>query len=285
MRVSSFVRVVALALVAAVGALTPGAAWAQGNSSNNGNAGLRAVPFVFIGNDGDCGAGTFGSHIVTSAWLGGMGLPDTDDTALNGVAATKNDPHRGLLLSKNGPTTDCSAAGARIVGAQNATVDTTTALGFDYRNGGHCGAGAPRFNLTVKPPTGPNTFHFVGGCANGTQTPAPQDPTQWTRARFVLTDPAQAFPPVPAGSTIVSLTVIFDEGTDSTSTQDPNGVGLAVIDNIFVNNTFIRTGNGVADGTSGEVKNQRDDEDRNNQDNGAGNDANGGNNGLGVGRQ
>ena len=257
MRVSSVVRIIAVGMVVVVAALGPTGAFAQSERD------LRAIPFVFIGNDGDCGPGTFGSHIVTSAWLGGMGLPDRGgDTALNGVAATKDDPHRGLLLSKNGPSPDCSSAGARIVGAQGVTVDATFALGFDYRNGGHCGAGAPRFNLTVKPPTGPNTFHFVGGCANGTQTPAPQDPAQWTRDRFVLTDPAQTFPPVVAGSRIVSLTIIYDEGTDTPSVQDPNGVGLAVVDNIFVNGAFVRTGNGIADGTSGEVKRDRDDEDR-----------------------
>ena len=33
--------------------------------------------------------------------------------------------------------------------------------------------------------------------------------------------------------------------------QDPNGVGLAVVDNIFVNGEDIRTGTGVADGTAG----------------------------------
>jgi len=136
MRVSSFVRIVAVGMVMVVAALGPTGAFAQPERE------LRAIPFVFIGNDGDCGPGTFGSHIVTSAWLGGMGLPDRGgDTALNGVAATKDDPHRGLLLSKNGPTTDCSSAGARIVGAQGMTTDATSALGFDYRNGGHCGAG------------------------------------------------------------------------------------------------------------------------------------------------
>src|SRR5947208_2970585 len=154
---------------------------------------LRAVPFVFIGKAGDCGPPTAGSHIVTAAWLGGMGLPDRDgDAALNGVPATADDPHRGLLLSKNGPSTDCSSAGARITGVKGMTVDAAFTLGFDYRNGGHCGAGAPRFNVVAKPATGPNTSHFVGGCANAASTPAPQDPAEWSRVRFGA---AQRFPP------------------------------------------------------------------------------------------
>lgn len=236
-------RIVAVGMFVVLAALFPALVSADSDS-------LRAVPFVFIGNEGDCGPGTFGSHIVTSAWLGGMGLPDQDsDTALNGVPATADDPHRGLLLSKNGPTTDCSSAGARITGVRGMTVDATYALGFDYRNGGHCGAGAPRFNVVATPPTGPNTFHFVGGCANGEATQAPQDPEQWTRVRFTA---AQQFPPITPGSRIVSITLLYDEGTDTASVQDPNGVGLAVVDNVFINGAFIRTGTGIADGTRGE---------------------------------
>jgi len=243
MQIRNVVRILVVAMVVVVGALSPvGAADAQQH---------QAVPFVFIGKADDCGAGTFGSHVVTSAWLGGMGLPDNGgDTAFNGVADTAKDPHRGLLLSKNGPSPDCSSAGARISGVRGMSVDATFTLGFDYRNGGHCGAGAPRFNVVAKPPTGPNTSHFVGGCVNGVQTPAPQDAVEWTRARFTA---AQQFPPIPAGSTIVRITLLHDEGTDTASVQDPNGVGLAVVDNVFINGQFIRTGTGVADGASGEV--------------------------------
>jgi len=137
---------------------------------------LRAIPFVFIGNDGDCGPGTFGSHIRHFGMARRHGPAGQGrGHRAHGVPDTRTTRTR-LLLSKNGPTTDCSSAGARIVGAQGMTVDATSALGFDYRNGGHCGAGAPRFNLTVKPPTGPNTFHFIGGCANGAQSPAPRTP-------------------------------------------------------------------------------------------------------------
>ena len=243
MQIGNVVRILVVAMVLVVGALGPVGAADQHH--------LSAIPFVFIGKADDCGAGTFGSHIVTSAWLGGMGLPDSGgDTALNGVLDTANDPHHGLLLSKNGPSTDCSSAGARITGVRGLSVDATFTLGFDYRNGGHCGAGAPRFNVVAKPATGPNTSHFVGGCANGVQTAAPQDPAQWTRARFT---PAQQFPSIPPGSRIVSITLIYDEGTDTASDQDLNGVGLAVVDNIFINGQFIRTGTGVADGASGEA--------------------------------
>ena len=66
--------------------------------------GLRAVPFVFVGAPGDCGP-LPGSNIVTSAWLPGMGLPDNGDP---NTAANAGDRRFGLLLNKNGLTTDCS---------------------------------------------------------------------------------------------------------------------------------------------------------------------------------
>lgn len=209
---------------------------------------LRAVPFVFVGTARECG-GTPGSRIVTSAWLGGMGLPDNEGA---NTAANANDPRLGLLLSKNGATPDCSSSGARITGVRGMEVDATFTLGFDYRNGGHCGAGAPRFNVSFRPPAGSPpetpTFSFVGGCANGVQSPAGQDPAEWTRARFT---PAQQFPPIPPGSRIESISILYDEGTDTPSanafSQEPSGVGLAVIDNIYINGRLIKRGNGVAE--------------------------------------
>lgn len=201
---------------------------AFGDDEKNDKA-PQAEPFVFVGSAKDCG-GTAGSAIVTSAWLTGLGLPD-DGKILN---PDSGDPHFGLLLSKNGPTANCSSAGATITASEGLAV---TELGFDYRNGTHCGAGSPRFNLT----TSDNVAHFVGGCANGTTTPSPQDPTQWTRVRFTNIA-SQIFPTLAAGTTIKSLSIIVDEGTDTTSVDDPLGVGLSVVDNIDINGTLITNG-------------------------------------------
>ena len=119
------IHIMAVGMLVVFGALVP--ALAPADSS-------RAVPFVFIGTAAQCG-GVAGSHIVTSAWLGGMGLPDNGGP--NGDPATANDPHRGVLLNKNGPTTDCSSAGLIITNVPKVITD----LDFDYRNGTHCGAG------------------------------------------------------------------------------------------------------------------------------------------------
>jgi len=237
-----FFTIAALVLTAAVGLA----------DDDNGNGQLQAVPFVFVGTAAGCTPGAAGSNIVTSAWLGGMGLPDNNSS---NTAPTNRDPHMGLLLSKNGLTSDCSAAGATIKGVEGMVV---TELGFDFRNGGHCGAGAPRFNLVTQD----NILHFIGGCANAAPTPAPQNPGEWSRVRFNTASAAQAFPPVPAGSKVKSLSIIFDEGTDTTGAQDPMGIGLAVIDNIEVNGQLITSG------PRGNENNQGDD-------NGKGDDKNG----------
>lgn len=204
------------------------------NGDDDGNDGLKAVPFVFVGTANQCG-GVAGSPIPTAAWLGGMGLPD--DGGAN--TATNQSNRLGLLLSKNGLTTDCSSSGARIKGVRGMVVDgPTLILGFDVRNGTHCGGGAPRFNVTVREPKAAPRFFFVGNCATGVQTPATQDP-QWTQVRFATV--------LPAGTRIESISILYDEGTDQPGAQDPNGVGLSVIDNIFINGRVIRRGKGIAD--------------------------------------
>ena len=127
-----------------------------------------------------------------------------------------------------------------------------TELGFDYRNGGHCGAGAPRFNLV----TTDNVLHFIGGCANGTKTPAPQNTAEWTRVRFNLS--TLAVPALSSGARIKSLSVIFDEGTDTSSADDPFGVALAVVDNIDVNGVLIGRGSNPASNGDDDDKDEND---------------------------
>ena len=240
-------RVFVLLTIAALVGLFPGSAIADDDDRP------QAVPFTFVGDAGVCGPDA-GSRIVTAAWLRGMGLPDNGGPN----ATTPGDPHTGLLLSKNGPTPDCSSSGARITGVKGMTVGADFQLGFEYRNGGHCGAGAPRFNVVVRPASGPDTFHFVGGCSNdGTPTAAPQDPGQWTRVMFQVSNPAESFPVIPVGSKIVSISILYDEGTDI-ATNDTLGIGLAVIDNIYVNGQIITSGPSGKDNDKGKDKKDKD---------------------------
>jgi hypothetical protein len=248
---------VLLAVVALV-ALVPSAAIADDDDNDR----LRAVPSTFVGTAPGCAPSPPGSRIVTAAWLNGMGLPDNAGPNNNTTATQRDDRRAGLLLSKNGLTTDCSAAGAEIRGVRGIEVTATFELGFDYRNGGHCSGGSPRFNVTARSAAG-ETFHFVGGCGNDSApTGAPQDPSQWTRVRFQTSNAGESFPVIPAGSRIVSIDFIVDEGTDAVSAQDPMGAGLSVVDNIYINGRFIRSGSNDSRGrSSGNDDDDDDDED------------------------
>lgn len=148
--------------------------------------------------------------IVTAAWSNSIGLPD------------KGGSNFGLLLQKNGLTSANAASGAFIQGVEGITL---TVLGFDYKDGSHCGGGAPRFNVLAT-----DGFHFIGGCGNATPVGAPA--VGWTRVTLDPYNPAQAFPVLTPGATILSITLILDEGTDQ-------GTGSALLDNINVNGTYI----------------------------------------------
>ena len=218
---------------------------------------LRAVPSVFVGTAPGCAPAPAGSNIVTSAWLLGMGLPDNGSSNVTPSTPPNRDPHRGLLLSKNGATADCAAAQARILGVAGLVVMPGFQLGFDYRHGGHCSGGGPRFNVSWRDGN-TDGFSFVGGCGNAAPAPAGQDPAEWATVTFV--NPAGYFPPIPPGARIRSIELILDEGTDASSADDTLGVGLAVVDNINVNGKLITRGTGIApDGDNDDGR--REDED------------------------
>jgi hypothetical protein len=151
------------------------------------------------------------TNIVTAAWTNGIGLPDSGGSNF------------GLLLAKSGPTATNAAAGAAITGVNGIMFSE---LGFDYKDGGHCGAGAPRFNVQAS-----DGFHFVG-CIYGTSIPSPAG-AGWTRVRF---NGAQATPPIAPGAIISTITVIFDEGTDTPLA----GAGSVILDNIDINGVLIQ---------------------------------------------
>jgi hypothetical protein len=185
--------------------LIAGTALAAGNSGK-----LSVKPGTFVGTASECApfpAGTKGG--VTANWAAQQGLPDAGNS------------NHALILAKNVPTTDCSAAGADVLGVAGMPADV---LGFDYRTAdSYCGAGAPRFNVQAS-----DGFHFVGGCANGSPTPAGTDSQgrSWSRVTFDLHS-ANAIPPVALGATFVSVTLIQDEQ------------GTAILDNINVDGSFV----------------------------------------------
>jgi hypothetical protein len=140
---------------------------------------FQVVPFAFDPANTD---------LVQSAWLSGIGCPTTAGTTSTGgkkpdgsytdPACATDDPKdkdvEGLLLAKTGPTTNVAAAGAVLLGLPN--FFRLTELGYEIRrsvdfsdpSGSHCGAGAPRFNVT----TSDNVVHFLGCASPVSQTVA-----------------------------------------------------------------------------------------------------------------
>jgi hypothetical protein len=189
---------------------TPGAA-----ASSSSSAAFALQPFTFVGAMGDCGPGyPAGHNIVTSQWDSSTG-----------------NPAPSILLQKNGPTADCSAAGVDIVSPlEGQPVSQLTELNFDYKTGGHCGAGAPRFNIQTE-----NGLGFLG-CAGGTQTNLGNG---WTHVEFNAAQIQAAVVAGGGGTTLQDLYIIFDEGTDTPPGGTVGTPGTVHIDNISLNNQVV----------------------------------------------
>jgi hypothetical protein len=189
---------------------------AAGGNTNSGGLKVAATEFDPQHN---CDA--------NAAWIKNIGLQF--------APAGQTDPFAyGFLMHKLCSTDTNAAAFGVISGAKGQFLNTPGALGFDYKkqNGGflaHCGAGAPRFNVSMT-----DGFHFIGGCNNGTKTdPSPRG-TGWVQVRFDPQDPNQAFPTVAPSATISSISLVFDEGSD----QGAGGSPEIVLDNIVLNGTM-----------------------------------------------
>ncbi|HEV8438677.1 MAG TPA: hypothetical protein VGT40_11325 [Methylomirabilota bacterium] len=181
-----------------------------------------AVPFEFVGAEGDCGEGSAaGEDTVHAAWVTHDGLPD----------AGKSD--HALLLAKSGATANCASAGAKVYKVEGITL---TELGYDVRDDGDCSANAPRFEIVMSE----DGLHTVG-CADGpvTETLTDRRDQSWSRKRWSaddLADGALASPPItPDSGTVVSITLVFDDGEDASD----ESTGHTFVDNIDVNGTLM----------------------------------------------
>jgi len=148
----------------------------------------------------------FGEHSYSS-WKGGEGLPDTHGAK-----------EQALYFQKQTATTTFAAGVAVIKGFEGMPSSAVLPLEFDWRMDGHCGAGAPRFNVRIETAPMVRQTIFVGcaGMVPGAITL--DDDGTWQRRTFAG--------PLPPGE-IVSLSIVFDEGNDV-------GPGLVYLDNIRV---------------------------------------------------
>jgi len=225
-------------------ALPIGVARADDDHSNDGK--FQVIPRVFDPADTD---------LVQSTWLGGIGCPTLANVA--DYPATKptntyadpgcptGDPkdkeNQGLLLVKTGPTQNNAAAVAEIKGLPRNL--KLTELGYDIRKpdntadprGSHCGAGAPRFNVT----TSDGVTHFVA--CNSPPPIQNAGPTMdWLRLRWDTPLLLASFPPITSMMTVKSIEIVFDEGQDAGGA--PDQFGAAILDNIDVNGVLVGRG-------------------------------------------
>lgn len=134
-----------------------------------------------------------------------------------------------LVLAKNCTTEIVASAGADIVSPlEGGDVSLLTELNFEYENGGHCGAGAPRFNVVVNGQT-----YFLG-CSSGTHTDLGNG---WTRVEFTTADFTAAG--IPTTGTLDDIYVVFDEGTDTPAGGTIGTPGTVTLDNFSVNGDVV----------------------------------------------
>jgi hypothetical protein len=154
--------------------------------------------------------------------------------AQQGEADATGGASQALYFQKMTATTTNAAGVAEVEGVEGMSPSDVGQLAFDWRTDGHCGGGAPRFNLTVENGGTDQTIFF--GCM------AMQDEGQktddqgrtWDRRSVDISN-------VPG--TIVSLSIVFDEGNDV-------GQGFVYLDNIQVGN---QTWTGPADNGAGQA--------------------------------
>jgi len=230
-----------LAICSLAGAMALG----QPTSTSN-TAHFQVLPFIFDPGDSD---------LIPSGWVQGTGCPTKQMLATYPATnpnTTYTDPgcptgdlsdreNEGLILVKTGPTANNAASGAEIRGVEGLVL---TELGYDFRRGLHCGAGAPRFNIQTTdgksyflgcsspPPVATPTPAFPGSAASG-----------WTRLRWGGTGGLMAFNASTrlletVKAPVRSLLIVFDEGQDT----GPDFTGIAILDNIDVNKVLVGQG-------------------------------------------
>jgi hypothetical protein len=203
------------------------------------------------------------THLVQSGWIPGIGCPTgagvsttggkTPDSTYTDPACptgdSKDNRNEGLLLAKTGPTNNVAAGTADLRNVKGIAV---TELGYDLRKptssvdprGSHCGAGAPRFDITLQ-----NGASYFLGC----NSPAPTTQAAgngWLRLRWGAAGTLLAYNASTgaleniSGQTVDSIAVVFDEGQDT----GPDNFGLAVLDNVDVNGTLVGQGNPTVGG-------------------------------------
>jgi hypothetical protein len=162
----------------------------------------------------------FGPHSYAS-WKGGEGLADST-----------GNKDQALYLQKMTTTATVAAGVVLIKGFEGMDANQLTGLSWDHRVDGHCGAGAPRWNVGLADSAGNSLGTVFLGCYAAAHSAVPGAP-DWCHDE-------QPVPAFPGGSTIRHLAIVFDEGIDNPLPQPPgcplgaSAPGFVYLDNITV---------------------------------------------------
>jgi hypothetical protein len=186
----------------------------------------------------------FGQHSYAS-WKAQEGQPDSS-----------GDGNHALYFQKFTETFIQVAGIVEFQGLAGKPIEAIAGLEWEHRMDGWCGAGAPRWTTISEDNTG-RRFVTHQGCAAAAHSPG-ADPVNWIRDTQTSTPAAEPCvllePPFPtvscAGNKIVSLWIVFDEGTTLGGFPWP-GPGFTYLDNIKM------TVNGVPHVWTGPMDNRR----------------------------
>lgn len=182
----------------------------------------------------------FGPHSYAS-WKANQGLPDSNPLT-----------NQALFFQKDTDTSINAAGVVLIRGLAGTAVSDLTGLSWAHRTDGHCGAGAPRWDIFVTGASGTRYTLFLG-CSAAAHADAGSDANgnNWctdSYAGSTITSLGAANAGIPSTSlgdinagTIRDLAIVFDEGNNEAAGANPPGCppgqglpGFVFLDNVTV---------------------------------------------------
>lgn len=173
----------------------------------------------------------FGAKSYAS-WKAQQGTPDSSGNA-----------NQALYFQKMTSTTTNAAGVAVINGLEGLSADELTGLSWLHREDGHCGAGAPRWDIGLQDSSGHHYTVFLGcNAAQHTETGVTTNGFGWCKddqgspAGAIQSQTGQD----PAELTVTGLAIVFDEGNDIPNpppagcAQDQLSGGFVYLDDIDV---------------------------------------------------
>lgn len=168
-----------------------------------------------------------------ASWKAHQGTPDDQGNAAQ------------ALYFQKMTSTVVNAAGVVVInGLEGLSADQLTGLSWWHREDGHCGAGAPRWNIGVQDSSGNHYTVFLGcNAAQHTEEDGvTTNEADW--CKDMQPSPAAAIGAQtgesPADLTITGLAIVFDEGNDNPNpppagcAQEGMSGGFVYLDNIDV---------------------------------------------------